>query len=379
MAEPPKPGAEQLYELAPCGLLLAAANGTLLQVNATLCRTLQYTADELVGKLRFQDLLTMGGRIFWQTHLQPLLRMQGSVAEVKLEVRRKDGSALPVLVNMAERPHEREPLLHAAVIVAEDRHKYERELLLQRRRAEELAAQVARDQHELAAAQAKAHDRALFAEHLVGMVSHDIRNPLSVIHMSTVLLQKGLGPEQHGAVVARVARAVARVQHLIGDLLDFTQARVGAGLSLRKVPVDLHQSVADGVAELAAAFPRTRIEHVRSGGGTCVADADRVLQAIGNLVANAVSHGAADCPVTVRSENTGEGFRITVHNHGRPIPPEVLPRLFEPMVRGADTLSQGVGLGLYIVREIVRGHGGEVQVSSTAEAGTSFVITLPCS
>jgi sigma-B regulation protein RsbU (phosphoserine phosphatase) len=237
---------------------------------------------------------------------------------------------------------------------------------------------VARDQQELAAAQMAANDRALFAEQLVGVVSHDIRNPLSVIHMSTALLQKGLGPEQHAAVVARVDRAVSRVQHLIGDLLDFTQARVGGGLSLRKAPADLHQGIAEAVAELAAAFPAARIEHVRDGDGTCVADVDRITQAIGNLVANAVSHGAADRAVTVTSETAAPGFRITVHNHGRAIPADVLPRLFEPMVRGVDTRTQGVGLGLYIVREIVRGHGGEVRVASSAEAGTSFVILLPC-
>jgi sigma-B regulation protein RsbU (phosphoserine phosphatase) len=379
MAVPPTPGVEQLYDAAPCALLVAAPDGTLMQVNATLCHWLQYQREELVGQLRFQDLLTMGGRIFWQTHLQPLLRMQSSVAEVKLEVRRKDGAALPVIVNVAERPSDREPLLHVGMIVAEDRHRYERELVLQRRRAEELAAQVAHDQQELAAAQAEANDRALFAEQLVGMVSHDIRNPLSVIHMSTMLLERGLGPDQHKAAVARVSRAVTRVQHLIAELLDFTQARLGGGLALRKEAVDLHQAVAEGVSELAIAFPAARIEHVGTGTGTCIADANRIVQAIGNLVANAVSHGALGQPITVRTDSVAAPFRITVHNHGGPIPPELVPRLFQPMARGPEAASHGVGLGLYIVREIVQGHGGEVRVESTAAAGTSFILDLPCS
>jgi sigma-B regulation protein RsbU (phosphoserine phosphatase) len=378
MPVPPTPGVDELYDAAPCALLVAAPDGTLMQVNATLCHWLHYQRDELVGRLRFQDLLTMGGRIFWQTHLQPLLRMQASVAEVKLEVRRKDGTALPVIVNIAERASGREPLLHVGMIVAEDRHRYERELVLQRRRAEELAAQVARDQQELATAQAEANDRALFAEQLVGMVSHDIRNPLSVIHMSTVLLERGLGPEQHQAAVARVGRAVGRVQHLIAELLDFTQARLGGGLALRKAPVDLHQAVAEGVSELAVAFPAARIDYTGTGGGTCTADANRIVQAIGNLVANAVSHGATGQPITVRTDSASAPFRITVHNHGQPIPPELVPRLFQPMARGPDAASHGVGLGLYIVREIVRGHGGEVRVESSAASGTSFILELPC-
>jgi sigma-B regulation protein RsbU (phosphoserine phosphatase) len=334
----------------------------------------------LLGKTRFPDLLSVGGRIFWQTHLHPLLRMQSSVAEVKLELRRGDGQLLPVIVNAAERAWQGQVLLHLAVFVAEDRHKYERELLLQRQRAEELAAQHASDQQALAAAQAQALDRATFAEQLVGMVSHDIRNPLSVIHMSAALLERGVGAEQQKAAVARISRAVQRVQHLIGDLLDFTQARVGGGLSLKKQPdVDLHQAVADAVAELAIAFPQCTLRHERAGSGTCSADADRIVQAVGNLVANAANHGDRNQPITVRTESAGRAFGVAVHNGGAPIPPEVLPGLFEPMVRGAAPgAAKGVGLGLYIVRAIARAHGGEVAVSSGAQEGTTFRIELPC-
>jgi sigma-B regulation protein RsbU (phosphoserine phosphatase) len=377
----PLPGAEQLYESAPCGLLLAGPDGRLLKVNAILCRWLQYAPEDLVERVRLYELFTMGGRIFWQTHLQPLLRIQASVAEVKLELRRRDGQIIQVMANIAERPWQGSTLLHVSVFVAEDRVKYERELLLQRQRAEELAAQHARDQQDLQAARAQAEDRALFAEQLVGMVSHDIRNPLSVIHMSAALLERGVPPPQQHAAVARVTRAVQRVQHLIGDLLDFTQARLGSGLGIRKARVDLHQAIADSVAELAVAFPDCMLRHEHSGEGACLADADRIVQAIGNLVANAASHGDRARPITVRSESAGREFRVTVHNHGKPIPPELLAHLFEPMVRGAGATAsgaKGVGLGLYIVREIVRAHAGEAEVTSTAEAGTAFSLRFPC-
>ena len=379
MSVPPLPAGDALYELAPCGLLLATADGRLLTVNDTLCRWLQTPREELVDRVRLQDLLTMGGRIFYQTHLQPLLRIQASVAEVKLEMRRRDGQPLPVLMNIAERPHGGGTLLHAAVFVAEDRHKYERELLLQRRRAEELAAQHARDQQELAAARAQAEDRALFAEQLVGMVSHDIRNPLSVIHMSTVLLERGADPEQQKAAVQRVSRAVGRVRHLIGDLLDFTQARLGSGLSVRREECDLAQALADAVAELAVAFPDVTLRHEHTGATRCVADPDRIVQAVGNLVANAATHGDTAQPITVRSEGAPAEFRVSVHNHGKAIPPEVLPRLFEPMIRGEGAgAGKGVGLGLYIVRAIARAHGGEVAARSLPEEGTTFTLGWPC-
>jgi sigma-B regulation protein RsbU (phosphoserine phosphatase) len=375
----PLPGADQLYQEAPCGLLLASGDGRILQVNRTLCAWMRCEPGDMVERMRFPDLLTMGGRIFWQTHLQPLLRIQASVAEVKLELRRQDKSTIPVMVNIAERPWQKETLLHVAVFMAEDRHKYERELLLQRKRAEELAAMHARDQQALAAAQEQAEDRAKFAEHLVGMVSHDIRNPLSVIHMSAVLLERGVSPEQQVAATQRISRAVSRVQHLIGDLLDFTQARLGGGISMRRADVDLHQVVADAVSELAVGFPSSTLRHERSGSGLCHADAQRIAQALGNLVANAVAHGDPSLPIVIRSEAREGAFVIGVRNQGRPIPPEVIPRLFEPMVRGEHAGSQGVGLGLFIVGAIVRAHGGQVEVQSTAELGTTFSMRLPCS
>ena len=109
-----------------------------------------------------------------------------------------------------------------------------------------------------------------------------------------------------------------------------------------------------------------------------MADANRIVQAVGNLVANAVTHGDAERPITVRSEGSGGRLRVSVHNHGRAIPPELLPRLFEPMVRGAEPAGAGVGLGLYIVREIVRAHGGTVAVQSDASEGTTVVLDWPC-
>jgi phosphoserine phosphatase RsbU/P len=296
---------------------------------------------------------------------------------VKLELRRPDAAPLPVMVNIAKRDAKGDKLLHIAVFVAEDRHKYERELLLQRKRAEELSTQHARDQQNIIDARSEAEDRATFAEQLVGVVSHDIRNPLSVVHMSTILLERGISPEQQQQVVDRIKRAVARMQHLISDLLDFSQARLGRGLSIRKRRCDLQQAIADGVLELAIAFPDHKLRHERLGEGDMEADPERIVQAVGNLVANAANHGAKGEPITVRSEFADNRFLVTVHNQGKPIPQEVVPQLFEPMVRGAAPgASQGVGLGLFIVREIARGHGGMVRVRSDA-SGTAFTIELP--
>jgi sigma-B regulation protein RsbU (phosphoserine phosphatase) len=172
---------------------------------------------------------------------------------------------------------------------------------------------------------------------------------------------------------------VQRAERLIADLLDFTQARMGGGLSVKLAEVDVHAVIAEGVQEWATAFGGRTIEHRRTGEGRARADAERLVQATGNLVANAVRYGAPGEPITVTTAGLPEGgVEIRVHNRGEPIATEVLPRLFEAMVRGPGAShADGVGLGLYIVRAIMQAHGGTVSAASTAVEGTTFTLSLP--
>ena len=383
---PGLPGSGALYDDAPCGLMLTDVDGLIRRVNATLCRWVGRERGELEGLLKVQDLLTMGGRIFHQTHWAPLLQIQGSVAEVKLEIAHPDGRRIPMVLNALRRRHGEDDFHEIAFFISEDRHQYERELLLARRRAEELLAKEQATQRALAIAQgerdrqqATAADRGLFAEQMIGIVSHDLRNPLSVIHMSAHLLgMHELSSSQHRAL-GRLTNAVARANRLIVDLLDFTQARLGRGLTIALKPLDPHAVAAECVEDLRLAFPARQIEHVAVGSGDCVGSADRLVQLIGNLVANALTHGAPDRPVTVISRVDADAFSLSVRNEGTPIPDSLLPRLFEPMTRGASSggVPHGIGLGLFIVREIARAHGGEVVADSSAQGGTTFTASFP--
>ncbi|HVL56976.1 MAG TPA: PAS domain-containing protein, partial [Burkholderiaceae bacterium] len=154
-AQPPVVPAQALYEHAACGLLLARTDGTILQANATFCGWLGYRADELVAKRRVQDLLTIGGRVFHQTHWAPLLQMQGSVAELKLDLIHRDGHTVPALINALRRRHGDTPCDELAVFIVSDRHKYERELLLARRNAETALASQRESQRALGLAEAR--------------------------------------------------------------------------------------------------------------------------------------------------------------------------------------------------------------------------------
>lgn len=388
MPEPtsPPPQAEALYDEAACGLLLTANDGTIVRVNATFLRWTGYAREELVGNCRLQDLLTMGGRIFHQTHWAPLLHMQGSVSEVKLELRHRDGRPIPMIVNAVRREQGGTTWHDVAVFSAADRHQYERELVQARTRAEELLAQAQQAQRELAATQQqlqhereRAEDRALFSEQMVGIVSHDLRNPLSAIQMSTHVLGRGELTPLQMRVLERVSSATGRATRLIADLLDFTQARLGGGLKITRRPLDLHAVAAEAVDELSLAYPGRKLQHRAQAEGEVVADGDRLSQLIGNLVSNAMTYGDPARPVTVTSRLQGDMAQLLVHNHGPVIPEEVRARLFEPMARGHEPTASGrsVGLGLFIVREIARAHGGEVGFTSSEAEGTTFVVSIP--
>lgn len=385
LEEPSLPTSNVLWEAAACGLLLTTAAGTIERVNLTFCSWVGFSQEELLGR-RFQEMLTMGGRIFHQTHLAPLLQMQGSVAEVKLDIVHKDGRSIPVMFNVVRREHPAGIYQELAVFVAEDRNRYERELVAARKLAEERLMQQLEAQRELSLAQnrlrlahADAEIRATFAEQMVGIVSHDLRNPLTAIKMAAGMLGRNELDEKRIRIISQVTHSADRAQRLISDLLDFTQARVGRGIVVNPQTIDLHAVVARCLDELSMTFPGRHLTHKQTGSGQCVADGDRLYQIIGNLVANAMTYGDPDKEVSVTTAFEAQGSVITVHNHGIPIEPGLLSNLFEPMIRGVEGNDdmRSVGLGLFIVREIARAHRGDVCVTSTLEGGTAFVIRLP--
>jgi sigma-B regulation protein RsbU (phosphoserine phosphatase) len=361
-----------LLDEAACGILQTTGDGVILRVNSVFCTWLGYAAEALIGKRRFQDMLTMGGRIFHQTHWAPLLQMQGSISEVKLELVHCDGTIIPMVLNAIRRDRPNGIVVDVATFIARDRDKYEQELVQSRKRLEALVREATRLQDE-------ARDRALFAEQMIGIVSHDLRNPLSGIYIGAALLARGEMAESQRRTLTRITRAVDRANRLIADLLDFTQARLGKGIPISVEAIGLHACVAETVDELAHVYSTRKLAHVCSGEGTCMVDANRLAQVVGNLVSNAVTYGKPETPITVTSVVEPTSCSVSVHNEGSPIPEDVIKTLFLPMTRGTSAASanRSVGLGLFIVSEIARAHGGKAHVTSTLEAGTTFCVEIP--
>jgi signal transduction histidine kinase len=220
---------------------------------------------------------------------------------------------------------------------------------------------------------------AKFREQFLGVVSHDLRNPLNAILLSAnTLLRSGGLEERQGRTVARIARSAAGMERMIKDLLDFTRVRLGGGFPLQPAPTHLDRVCAEVLEELEVAHPTRELRRRLLGGYAGEWDRHRLAQVVSNLVGNALQYSPESSPVTVTTYPTDEHMVLEVHNLGPCIPPEVLTHLFEPFRRGAAApVRQGLGLGLYIAWEIVRGHGGTVTVRSREVEGTTFTVHLP--
>ncbi|MFP2934065.1 PAS domain S-box protein, partial [Pyxidicoccus sp. 3LG] len=341
---------------APSGRLVLASR----HVETLTGRPFRHASSIEDYSLEYQRAVHPDGRTY-ATEEWPLTRSlrHGEVVQNEEQViLREDGQRLSVLISSAP-IRDRDGAIIAGVATMVD--------VTERRRAQEAAMQAA-----------------LFGEQLIGIVSHDLRNPLNAIQLSaTQLLHSEALPERERRLVTRLARSSDRMKRMISELLDFTRGRLGGGIPIQRVPGDLRAVVRQGVEELEAAWPERSVQlQVAAGRYDGQWDADRLLQVVSNLGGNALQYSPLDAPVTFTLTDAASAVVLEVHNPGEPIPADVIPRLFDPFRRGTSAsqgggVGGGLGLGLYIVEQVVKGHGGRIEVTSTAGAGTTFRVTLP--
>lgn len=221
-------------------------------------------------------------------------------------------------------------------------------------------------------------DEARLREQFVGVLGHDLRNPIAAIDAALSLLSMEAQTEQTREMIGWGQEAVGRMSRLIDDITDFARSRLGEGLAIKKVnDVSLDALVTQVVEEIRLANPDRDIRKEMDLSAPCSCDPDRIAQMLSNLVANAVAHGAPDEPVIVSGDSSDDAIRFTVKNGGAPIPAEALPNLFEPFSRtDSQGAHAGLGLGLYIAKQIALGHGGDLKVLSDPE-GTAFEFAMP--
>ena len=346
---------EDFFAHSLSGHVIADAEGKILRINQRLADWLGCDPPATVGQ-RFSDLLTVGGKIYYETHLWPLLRMQGFFEEVALELGCANNQKFQVLVNAYERRDEKNipQFIRFTVFKATDRRIYEQNL----RDAKSTAEMNLSNAIQLSS----------LREQFIAVLGHDLRNPLGAIMTGISLLgMEDLRPEQ-AKIVQVMSRSAQRMNELIKNVMDFARVRLGGGMLLDKKLVSLRPVLTHVVDELKIIWTNREIITEFDLDEPVECDPNRVAQLFSNLLANAITHGAQDKPVYAKAFSKDGIFELSVGNSGNPIPEDHIKKLFEPFTREDVRPSlQGLGLGLYIASEISSAHGGELTATSSQD------------
>jgi PAS domain S-box-containing protein len=353
---------DDLLNTAPCGFLSFTDDGRVVLVNATLLDLLGYEPDELLGR-HVEFLLPVASRIFYQTHLFPLLRLHDKVEEVYFSVRSKGGAEIPVLVNAVRRERDGLVTNDCVLMHMRQRNQYEDEILEAKRAAEEST---------------RAKDE------FMAMVSHELRTPLTAILGWARMLRTGNLDE---ATAARALGAIERnaesQNQLIGDLLDFSRIISGKiRLDVGRVELASVVESAIDVVSPAADAKGLRLQAVLDPkAGPVSGDPERLQQVMWNLLSNAVKFTPKGGRIQIRLARINSSVEITVSDTGQGISAEFLPYVFDRFRQadsGTTRRQSGLGLGMAITKHLVELHGGTIRAESPGEGqGTTFVLRLP--
>jgi PAS domain S-box-containing protein len=326
-----------------------------------------YRADEIIGK-HFS--------IFY-----PLADVAAGKCEMELEGAervgrfedegwrlRKDGTRFWANVTITAMRDEKGTLIGFAKVTRD---------LTERKESEERLRALAAERAALAE-KARVQE---FQERFIAILGHDLRNPLAAIDMGATLLRRQITLDAVSTrILDKVDASARRMTRMIEQILDLTRSRLAGRLEVNPVPMDLGLTLTMIVEELRTAHPARTID-LRCGDITGTWDVDRLEQVFSNLIGNAIHYGLREKPVTVHVQADEKGVAVDVHNDGPPIPDDLQAELFNPFRRGTrdsrTTTTAGLGLGLYISREIVLAHGGDIVLKSNETEGTTLRVSLP--
>lgn len=353
---------DELLDNAPCGFLSFTDDSEIITVNATLLALLGYGPGELHGR-HVELIMSVAGRIFYQTHFFPLLKLHCKVEEAYLSLRSKSGDDVPVLTNALRRERESVFVNDCVFVPMRQRSKYEDEILQAKKLAEE--ATRAKDE-------------------FLAVVSHELRTPLSAIVGWAQMLQTGKLDEQTTKRALEIIRRNANSQaQLIEDLLDFSRIISGKlRLDVRPLEVAAVIEAAVDVVRPTAEAKGIRLQIVLDTKvGPVSGDPDRLQQVLWNLLSNAIKFTPKGGRVQIRLARINSSVEINVSDTGQGISAEFLPYVFERFRQADNTITRrqsGLGLGMAITRHLVELHGGTINADSPGEnQGATFTVKLP--
>ena len=376
--------AADLWEQAPCGLLVAGTDGMVLRANATMCRWLGYAPAELVGVRKFPELMPMGARVFLQTHWTPLLQIQGSVSEVQLDLLHRQGHRVPMILNAIRRERDGRMQDEIAVLIATDRKLYERELLAARAKSEAVAIDLEQAQLKL-----RQSNDALFAEQrrkdeFLATLAHELRNPLAPLsNLVEVIRLRGGDARLSERELQVLSRQVAQMARLVDDLMNISRISLGR-IDLRLEPADLApllKYVAEEAFPSAQAAGLTIRTELPAAPLWANIDRARLTQVVANLLNNSVKYSLPGAHIVLRATAADGAVVIEVSDTGIGIPPDQLTQIFNMFSQLTPALERsqgGLGIGLALVKGLVALHGGTVEAHSEGTGkGSRFTVRLP--
>jgi PAS domain S-box-containing protein len=356
---------DPILDTAPCGFLSVDEAGTVLSANTTLAQLVGIPREQIEGSA-MDSLLSPAGKIFYSTHLFPLLRLHGRAEEVYLPLRDASGREVAMLVNAAGTVRDGRTVYDLIIVPMRQRNELENELLAARTAAEQAAA---------------AKDRFL------SIVSHELRTPLSAVRgYADLLLRERVGSLTDGQrrYAQRIRDAASSQANLIVVILDFAR-QTGERRTLEPVSVALEEAL-ERVEALLAVRARESGLHLRRepkpASGSMRADPRAVQQILLNLGTNALKFSPPRSEVHLLAEAEASRVRVRVRDSGIGIAPGDFESIFEPFVQlqaidPREGSRRGVGLGLSISRELARAMGGNIEVSSVLGEGSTFTLELP--
>jgi signal transduction histidine kinase len=376
------PSADSLFEHASCGLILVDRVGLILKVNATFCEWVGRPSSTLVNCKRIQDLFTIGGRLFHQTHWGPLMQVQGSVSEVQLDVVHQNAHTIPMLFNAIRRSHGDVVFDEISAFVATDRKAYEGELRIARQSAEQSLGERLRAEKLLTELNKKLSDNDRQKDYFIATLAHELRNPLYPINMAASLIQQDNTEPRTARLAATIDRQVKHLARLVDDLLDVSRMTTGEINLLQKhSSLNAVLDVALDIARPMFAKKKQLFEVSRTDDDISLfCDASRISQVIGNVLINASKYTDLDGSIFLKIRDEGKNLIIEIQDNGIGIDQDKLPMIFDlfnQVDARAERSGGGMGIGLALVKKLTELHNGTVEVKSQVGVGTVFRIVLP--
>jgi phosphoserine phosphatase RsbU/P len=342
---------EDFFENTLCGFLTLDDHGVIIRCNRSVAIWTGAEKADLQGK-KFTDLFTTGDKIFYETHLRPLLRIQGYFDQASLQLRTADGKNLHVFVNaQCRKDYDEQNFIRVTIFNATDRGLYEQALR--------------DDKAQLDKSLLTERDQSALREQFIAVLGHDLRNPLGAISGGLEVFSYLLTSEREKKLLGTMKKSADRMLELINNVMDLARSRLGDGIHVNISPTPMASILTHVVAELSSTLPERRIVNNFSLSHNVNCDAARISQILSNLLANAITHGAKDSPIFVDALTTETDFQFSVTNLGSTIAADALQKIFEPFTReGENSSMQGLGLGLYIASQIAEAHDGTLSATS---------------